>query len=62
MTLMFLQAKLHGNEPSKTAKIDKDLKEEDEETIARMDEAKADKKKDPHNQHHHHDHHIRKLM
>ncbi|KAK5224164.1 hypothetical protein LTR47_009921 [Exophiala xenobiotica] len=54
-------AKMHGNEPSKGAKIDKKIEDEEKELIAKMDEAKAGKKHDPHNKHHHHDHHIRKM-
>lgn len=52
---------MHGNEPSKGAKIDKKIEDEEKELIAKMDEAKAGKKHDPHNKHHHHDHHIRKM-
>lgn len=40
-----LPAKMHGNEPSRGAKIDKAIEDEEAEIVARMDESKAAKKK-----------------
>lgn len=40
-----LPAKMHGNEPSRGAKIDKSIEDEEAEILARMDESKAAKKK-----------------
>jgi hypothetical protein len=37
-------AKMHGNEPSRGAQIDKELMDEEAEIIRKMDEAKAQKK------------------
>jgi len=39
-----LPAKMHGNEPSRGAKIDKSIADDEEEIIRKMDEAKAQKK------------------
>jgi hypothetical protein len=39
-------AKMHGNEPSKGAKIDKSIADEEAELIAKKDAAKAQSKKD----------------
>jgi len=39
-------AKMHGNEPSRGAKIDKQLQDEEAELIAKKDAAKAQAKKD----------------
>lgn len=36
-------ARMHGNEPSKGAKIDKSIADDEEEIIRKMDEAKAQK-------------------
>jgi hypothetical protein len=36
-------AKMHGNEPSRGAKIDKKIADEEEEIIRKMDEKKAQK-------------------
>lgn len=36
---------MHGNEPSRGAKIDKAIEDEEAEILARMDESKAAKKK-----------------
>lgn len=38
-------AKMHGNEPSKGAKIDKQIADEEAELIAKKDAAKAQSKK-----------------
>lgn len=40
-----LPAKMHGNEPSRGAKIDKSIEDEEAEILRRMDESKAAKKK-----------------
>ncbi|KAI1615766.1 hypothetical protein EDD37DRAFT_613781 [Exophiala viscosa] len=40
-----LPAKMHGNEPSKGAKIDKEIEDEEAEIIAKKDAAKAQSKK-----------------
>ncbi|KAJ0123800.1 hypothetical protein J7T55_012270 [Diaporthe amygdali] len=40
-----LPARMHGNEPSRGAKIDKKIEDEEAEIIKRMDESKAAKKK-----------------
>jgi hypothetical protein len=42
-----LPARMHGNEPSRGAKIDKKIEDEEAELIRRMDESKEAKK------HHH---------
>lgn len=39
-----LPAKMHGNEPSRGAKVDKKIDDEEAEIIRRMDESKAAKK------------------
>ena len=36
---------MHGNKPSRGAKIDKEIQDEEAEIIARMDESKAAKGK-----------------
>lgn len=41
-----LPAKLHGNEPSKGAKIDQQIREEEEEELRKKDEAKKQSKED----------------
>lgn len=40
-----LPAKMHGNEPSRGAKIDKSIEDEEAEILRRMDESKAAKSK-----------------
>ena len=40
-----LPARAHGNEPSRGAKIDQELREEEEELLRKKDEAKAQSKK-----------------
>ncbi|KAH8779828.1 hypothetical protein F5883DRAFT_192621 [Diaporthe sp. PMI_573] len=40
-----LPAKMHDNEPSRGAKIDKSIEDEEAEILRRMDESKAAKKK-----------------
>jgi hypothetical protein len=37
---ILLQAKLHGNEPSKGAKVDKEIAEEEAEIISKKEEKK----------------------
>ncbi|CAN8099969.1 unnamed protein product [Discula destructiva] len=39
-----LPARMHGNEPSRGAKVDKKIEDEEAEIIRRMDESKAAKK------------------
>lgn len=39
-----LPARMHGNEPSRGAKIDKSIEDEEAEILRRMDESKAAKK------------------